>query len=109
VQKPTEKYEYPQKYIFLTVYSQKITHRNRITEKSKFSVSSPSEIIFLSGFHSQKNYTRPDEKQFFCTDIPQKKEINTQRNTLTHIGKKPTAQENMYFFVDLFELTEKFI
>jgi len=60
VQKPTEKCEYRQKNIFLTVYPQKNTHRNIMTEKSNFSVDSPSEIIFLWVLHAQKNYVRPD-------------------------------------------------
>ena len=50
VRKPTEKFE----------YRQKITHRNRMTEKSTFSVGSPSETIFLWVSHAQKNYVRPD-------------------------------------------------
>jgi len=33
VRKHTEKYEYRQKNIFLTVYPQKNTHRNMMTEK----------------------------------------------------------------------------
>jgi len=60
VRKPTEKFEYRQKNIFLTVYRQKITHRNRMTEKSTFSVGSPSEIIFLWVSHAQKNCVHPD-------------------------------------------------
>jgi hypothetical protein len=55
VQKLTEKYESRQKNIFLTVYQQKITHRNSMN----FSVSSSSEIVFLSVLHAQKNYVHP--------------------------------------------------
>jgi hypothetical protein len=55
-----EKSEYAQKNIFLTVYRQKITHRNIMTEKSHFSMSSPLEIVFLSVRDLQKNYARPD-------------------------------------------------
>ena len=50
VRKPTEKFE----------YRQKITHRNRMIEKSTFSVGSPSETIFLWVSHAQKNYVRSD-------------------------------------------------
>jgi len=60
VRKPTEKFEYRQKNIFLTVYPQKNTHRNIMTEKSNFSVGSPSETIFLWVSHAQKNCVRPD-------------------------------------------------
>ena len=60
VQKPTEKYEYRQKNIFMMVYTQKITHRNRMIEKSIFSVGSPLETIFLLVLHAQKNCVRPD-------------------------------------------------
>jgi len=61
VQKPTEKYKYRQKNIFLTVYNrQKNTHRNIMTEKFNFSVGSPSEIIFLSVLHAQKKFVRSD-------------------------------------------------
>ena len=55
VRKPTEKFEYRQKNIFLTVYAQKNTHRN-----INFSVGSPSETIFLWVSHAQKNCVRPD-------------------------------------------------
>ena len=40
------------KNIFLTVYPQKNTHRNIMTEKSNFSVGSPSKIIFLWVSHA---------------------------------------------------------
>ena len=55
VRKHTEKYEYRQKNIFLTVYPQKNTHGNITTEKFNCSVCSPSKIIFLWVLHAQKN------------------------------------------------------
>jgi len=62
VQKHTEKYEYRQKNIFLTVYRQKNTHTNIMTEKLNFSVGSPSEIFFLSVLRAQKIFVRSDKK-----------------------------------------------
>ena len=46
VRKRTEKCEYRQKNIFLTVNAQKNTHRNMMLEKLIFSVCSPSEKYF---------------------------------------------------------------
>ena len=60
VRKHTEKCEYCQKNIFLTVYLQKNTHGNIMTEKFNCSVCSPSETIFLWVLHGQKNYVSPD-------------------------------------------------
>ena len=60
VRKQTKKCEYHQKNIFLTVYPQKNTHRNIMTEKFNCSVYSPSETISLWVLHPQKNCVSPD-------------------------------------------------
>ena len=58
--KTHRKMRIPSENIFLTVYSQKNTHENIMTEKFICSVCSPSETIFLWVLHAHKNCVWPD-------------------------------------------------
>jgi hypothetical protein len=62
------------KIFFLTVYPQKNTHRNRMTEKFNCSVGSPSETT-----RTEKLCSPRLKIKFLCINPHRKIEINTQK------------------------------
>jgi hypothetical protein len=67
-----------------------------MTENLNFSVGSPSEIIFQSVLHAQKNYVRLDKKYFLCGYPHRKKEINAHEKYVLFCESRLTQRKNYF-------------